>query len=163
MKKYDVIVVGAGAAGLGNAGVANTLGLKTLLIEKDPDNFGGDCTNYGCVPSKALIHIAHHFHGARKASAFGLTSSGKADMKKVLAYIHSKQAIIKDEEDADAISFRVVDSRPSSWLDISDEFTLDELMSIIRYVPDAKYLIQNVANRIDLDEDDLACISRRIL
>ena len=58
MKKYDVIVIGAGSAGLGNAGVARTIGLKTLLIEKDAHHFGGDCTNFGCVPSKALIHIA---------------------------------------------------------------------------------------------------------
>ena len=47
MEKYDVIVIGAGSAGLGNSGVANTIGLKTVLIEKDPDHFGGDCTNYG--------------------------------------------------------------------------------------------------------------------
>ena len=103
MNKYDVIVIGAGAAGLGNSGVANTLGLKTLLIEKDPNNFGGDCTNYGCVPSKALIHIAHQFHAARKASRFGQVQAGNADMKKVLAFIHEKQNIIKGEEDAEAL------------------------------------------------------------
>ena len=80
MKKYDVIVIGAGAAGLGSSGVANALGLKTLMIEKDENNFGGDCTNYGCVPSKALIHIAHQFHQSKLASKFGLTVSGKADM-----------------------------------------------------------------------------------
>ena len=103
MKKYDVIVIGAGSAGLGNSGVANTIGLKTLLIEKDENHFGGDCTNFGCVPSKALIHIADHFHGAKKAGSFGLQSSGKADMKKVLAYIHAKQDHIRGEEDADAL------------------------------------------------------------
>ena len=64
-QEYDVIVIGAGAAGLGNSGVANRLGLRTLLIEKDENNFGGDCTNYGCVPSKALIHIASQFYHAR--------------------------------------------------------------------------------------------------
>ncbi|NND06871.1 MAG: FAD-dependent oxidoreductase [Saprospiraceae bacterium] len=103
MKKYDVIVIGAGSAGLGSAGVAHTIGLKTLLIEKDADHFGGDCTNFGCVPSKALIHIAHHFHSAQQAEQFGLQSSGKADMKKVLAYIHAKQAIIRNTEDAPAL------------------------------------------------------------
>ncbi len=103
MNKYDVIIIGAGAAGLGNAGVAHTLGLKALLVEKDSTNFGGDCTNYGCIPSKALIHIAHHFSEAHKATKFGLRCSGKADMKKVLAYIHQKQAIIKGEEDAVAL------------------------------------------------------------
>ena len=103
MSKYDVIVIGAGSAGLGNAGVANALGLKTVLIERDPDHFGGDCTNYGCVPSKAIIHIANHFNEAKKAAAFGLRSQGKADMKKVLSYIHEKQKEIRDEEDAEAL------------------------------------------------------------
>lgn len=103
MSKYDVIVIGAGSAGLGNAGVANAIGLKTVLIERDADHFGGDCTNYGCVPSKAIIHIANHFHEAKKAAAFGLQSKGKADMKKVLAYIHEKQKEIRDEENADAL------------------------------------------------------------
>lgn len=103
MKKYDVIIIGAGSAGLGNAGMAHALGLKTVLIEKDKNHFGGDCTNYGCVPSKAIIHIAKHFHEAKKASNFGLSIQGSADMKKVLAYIHAKQAEIRDEEDADAL------------------------------------------------------------
>ncbi len=103
MENYDVIVVGAGSAGLANSGVAHTIGLKTLLIEQDPKNFGGDCTNYGCVPSKALIHIAQQFHSARKASRFGLKSEGNADMEKVLAYIHEKQDEIRSGEDADAL------------------------------------------------------------
>lgn len=103
MKRYDVIVIGAGGAGLGSAGVAHAIGLKTLLIEKDAGHFGGDCTNFGCVPSKALIHLAQHFHGARQAERFGLQTNGKADMKKVLAYIHAKQDIIRNTEDAEAL------------------------------------------------------------
>ncbi|MFK8105449.1 MAG: NAD(P)/FAD-dependent oxidoreductase [Saprospiraceae bacterium] len=103
MKKYDVIVIGAGSAGLGNAGVANTIGLKTLLIEKRAEYFGGDCTNFGCVPSKALIHIAHQFHAAKQAQRFGLRTEGVADMKQVLAYIHEKQAIIRGTENAEAL------------------------------------------------------------
>jgi len=100
MKKYDIIVIGAGSAGLGNAGVANTIGLNTLMIEEKEENFGGDCTNFGCVPSKALIHIAKMFAAAKKAEAYGLQIQGKADMKKVLSYIHKKQEKIKSEEDA---------------------------------------------------------------
>lgn len=109
MNSYDVIVIGAGAAGLGNSGVANALGLKTLLIEKDENHFGGDCTNFGCVPSKALIHIASHFHHARQATRFGMAASGKADMEKVLAYIHEKQRIIRDTEDAEALRKKGID------------------------------------------------------
>ncbi len=57
-----------------------------------------------------------------------------------------------------ALSLRVVDSRPSSWLDISEEYTLNDVMPMIRNVPDAKYLIQNVANRIDLSEENLTLL-----
>jgi pyruvate/2-oxoglutarate dehydrogenase complex dihydrolipoamide dehydrogenase (E3) component len=103
LKNYDVIIIGAGSAGLGNAGVANTIGLKTLLIEKDANHFGGDCTNFGCVPSKALIHIANHFHSAQQATRFGLKSSGKANMQEVLKYIHEKQEVIRGDEDAEAL------------------------------------------------------------
>ena len=103
MDKYDVIVIGAGSAGLGNSGVANALGLKTVLIEKDENHFGGDCTNFGCVPSKAIIHIANHFYEARKAKQFGMEVRGKADMVKVLDYIHEKQEEIRNEEDAEAL------------------------------------------------------------
>ncbi len=109
MKKYDVIIIGAGSAGLGNSGVANTLGLKTLLIERNENHFGGDCTNFGCVPSKALIHIADHFYKAKASQQFGLDVSGKADMKSILKYIHSKQDYIRGTEDAAALRSQGID------------------------------------------------------
>ncbi len=109
MKKYDVIVIGAGSAGLGSSGVAKVLGLKTLLIEKDGDNFGGDCTNFGCVPSKALINIANQFHQAKSAERFGLKTSGKADMGGILDHIHQMQNFIKDTEDAAALRKKGID------------------------------------------------------
>lgn len=95
---HDLIVIGAGSAGLGAAGFAGAIGLNVALIDKTAKNYGGDCLNYGCVPSKALLHIAAQFAGARKASAFGLESSGKADYKRVLEYIHSRQNIIRAHE-----------------------------------------------------------------
>jgi pyruvate/2-oxoglutarate dehydrogenase complex dihydrolipoamide dehydrogenase (E3) component len=109
MKKYDVIVIGAGSGGLGCSGVANEIGLNTLLIEKNENHFGGDCTNFGCVPSKALIHVANEFHSAQMATRFGLETKGKADMSKVLDYIHEKQEIIKGEEDGDALRKQGID------------------------------------------------------
>ncbi len=109
MKKYDVIVIGAGSAGLGSSGVANMLGLNTLLIEKDENNFGGDCTNFGCVPSKALIHIAHQFHQARLAENFGLKVSGKADMGRILDHVNALQDHIKKTEDATALRAHGID------------------------------------------------------
>lgn len=53
MKKYDLIVIGGGSAGLTSAITANGLGKKVLIIERW--KIGGECTHYGCVPSKALI------------------------------------------------------------------------------------------------------------
>lgn len=53
---YDVIVIGGGAAGLTASGMAAQLGARTLMVEAE--RLGGDCTWYGCIPSKALLKIA---------------------------------------------------------------------------------------------------------
>ena len=56
MKKYDLIIIGAGSGGLSAAAGAAKLGLKVLLCEKN--KLGGDCLWHGCIPSKTLIHEA---------------------------------------------------------------------------------------------------------
>ncbi|MAF31154.1 MAG: dihydrolipoamide dehydrogenase [Magnetococcales bacterium] len=56
LKKYDICIIGAGSAGLTMAAVSANLGHKVALIERD--KMGGDCLNYGCVPSKALLAAA---------------------------------------------------------------------------------------------------------
>ncbi|MEX1011690.1 MAG: FAD-dependent oxidoreductase [Balneolaceae bacterium] len=55
-KSYDLVVIGGGAAGLTAAGVGVSFGAKTMLIEKE--KLGGDCTWYGCIPSKVLLNLA---------------------------------------------------------------------------------------------------------
>ncbi len=67
---YDLVVIGAGTAGLVTALIAASLGAKTALIERHL--MGGDCLNVGCVPSKAVIKAAHLVHDARKAARLGL-------------------------------------------------------------------------------------------
>lgn len=106
---YDIIIIGGGSAGLGALGMAQEFGWKPLLIDKDEANIGGDCLNFGCVPSKALIHLAKQFHGARKADSFGLEVEGKADMQKVLEYVHAKQEVIRHHESADYLRSQGVD------------------------------------------------------
>ncbi len=106
---YDVIIIGGGSAGLGALGMAQKLGWKPLMIDKEEANIGGDCLNFGCVPSKALIHIAKQFKGARTAQKFGLKVEGKADMKQILDYVHSKQAVIRAHESAEYIRSQGVD------------------------------------------------------
>jgi pyruvate/2-oxoglutarate dehydrogenase complex dihydrolipoamide dehydrogenase (E3) component len=95
---HDIIVIGAGAAGLGCAGFGSSIGLRAALIDKTEKNFGGDCLNYGCVPSKAILHVASLFAGAKQAEDFGLKTEGKADFKKVMAYVHGQQDIIRAME-----------------------------------------------------------------
>lgn len=67
MKNYPLIVIGAGAGGLVIAIGAAKAGKKVLLIEKGP--FGGDCTNFGCIPSKTLIAQAEIAHNLKISGA----------------------------------------------------------------------------------------------
>ena len=57
MPDFDVVVIGAGAAGLSVAAISAGLGLTVALVERG--RMGGDCLNTGCVPSKALLAAAH--------------------------------------------------------------------------------------------------------
>ncbi len=68
----DICVIGAGSGGLSVAAAAASFGQKVVLIEKH--KMGGDCLNYGCVPSKALIAAARRAHAMRHATQFGINS-----------------------------------------------------------------------------------------
>ena len=67
---YNLVVIGAGTAGLISALLASSLGAKVALIERHL--MGGDCLNVGCVPSKALIRAARRIHEAGAARALGI-------------------------------------------------------------------------------------------
>ncbi len=68
--RYNLVVIGAGTAGLVTAAAAAGLGAKVALIEKHL--MGGDCLNVGCVPSKAMIRAARAVHAVRHAAEFGI-------------------------------------------------------------------------------------------
>ncbi len=70
IKNYPLIVIGAGAAGLVIAIGAAKAGKKVLLIEKG--TYGGDCTNFGCIPSKALIASAKIAHALKESKTYGI-------------------------------------------------------------------------------------------
>src|SRR5436190_19864282 len=72
--RYNLVVVGAGTAGLVCAAGAAGLGAKVALIERDL--LGGDCLNVGCVPSKALLRAARAVADARAAARFGAPVTG---------------------------------------------------------------------------------------
>lgn len=69
----NLVVIGAGSAGLVSAYIAATLKAQVSLIERH--RMGGDCLNTGCVPSKALIRTARFVHQARHAEALGIRSA----------------------------------------------------------------------------------------
>lgn len=71
--RYNMLVIGAGTAGLVIAAGAAGLGAKVALIERHL--MGGDCLNYGCVPSKALLSAARAIHAANDATRMGIASA----------------------------------------------------------------------------------------
>ncbi len=89
-RRFDrnLIVIGAGAAGLVSAYIAAATRAKVTLVEAH--KMGGDCLNYGCVPSKALIKSAKLAHQMRHAGAYGLSdTAAKINFAKVMARVHS--------------------------------------------------------------------------
>ena len=87
MPDFDMIVIGAGAAGLSVTAGAAQLGVRAALIERD--RMGGDCLNAGCVPSKALLAAAHAARAAREAGRFGVVlPEPVVDWDAVRAHVH---------------------------------------------------------------------------
>jgi pyruvate/2-oxoglutarate dehydrogenase complex dihydrolipoamide dehydrogenase (E3) component len=96
---YDVVVIGGGSAGLTAAGIAASVGARTLLVERD--RLGGECTWTGCVPSKALLKAASVAQAMRTASKYGLDAvEPKVDLARVLERVHSVREHIYREADA---------------------------------------------------------------
>src|SRR5271165_5867557 len=72
--RYNMVVIGAGTAGLVTAAGAAILGAKVALVEREL--MGGDCLNFGCVPSKVLIRSGRVAAQARHAAEYGLRVDG---------------------------------------------------------------------------------------
>ncbi len=72
---YNIVVIGAGTAGLVTAAGAAGLGARVALVERRL--MGGDCLNAGCVPSKGIIRAARAVHDARAAASFGASGTEK--------------------------------------------------------------------------------------
>lgn len=96
----NLIVIGAGAAGLVSAYIAAAVKARVTLIEAD--KMGGDCLNTGCVPSKALIRSAKLARQMRHADQYGLTSTQAAfSFKQVMQRV---QKVIRQIEPHDSIA-----------------------------------------------------------
>jgi len=84
---YDVVVIGAGSAGLVASYIASALQARVALVERE--RMGGDCLNTGCVPSKALIHAARLAQRVREAPARGIqVEAPRVDFSTVMAGVY---------------------------------------------------------------------------
>ena len=92
MSDVQVVVIGGGPGGYAAAFLAADLGLKTALV--DPEmNPGGVCVYRGCIPSKALLHVANLLREARHAEAWGISfGDPKIDLAKLRAF---KENVVK--------------------------------------------------------------------
>ncbi len=85
----EVVVLGGGPGGYPAAFDAADHGKQVVLIDQDPQ-LGGVCLNRGCIPSKALLHIAKLIHEAEESSAWGVTyGKPEIDLDKIRAYKNS--------------------------------------------------------------------------
>ncbi len=100
-KKVDanLLVIGAGSAGLVSAYIAATVKAKVILVEKD--KMGGDCLNTGCVPSKALIRAAKSVKDIETAGQFGIQVDRlNVDFAQVMRRI---QQVVREIEPHDSV------------------------------------------------------------
>jgi len=97
--RYNLVVIGAGTAGLVTAAGAASLGAKVALIERGL--MGGDCLNVGCVPSKALIATARRAAAIRDSGTFGIRSSSPdVDFLNVMQRMRCLRASISPHDSA---------------------------------------------------------------
>lgn len=104
----NLIVIGAGAGGLVSAYIAAAVKAKVTLIEAN--KMGGDCLNYGCVPSKALIKSAKLAHMIENAEVYGLESSKpKLNFQAVMQRVHAVIGAIEPHDSVERYTSLGVD------------------------------------------------------
>ncbi len=98
--RYNLVVIGAGTAGLVTAAGAAGLGARVALIERDL--MGGDCLNVGCVPSKGLIRAARAFADVRDAGEYGVAvpPGARVDFAAVMARMRQLRARLSATDSA---------------------------------------------------------------
>ncbi len=102
-KRYHLVVIGGGTAGLVCAVGAAGLGARVALVEKRL--LGGDCLNFGCVPSKGLIRAARAWHATRSAVPFGMNAtSATGDFATAMARMRKLRATIAPHDGAERLS-----------------------------------------------------------
>jgi pyruvate/2-oxoglutarate dehydrogenase complex dihydrolipoamide dehydrogenase (E3) component len=98
--RYNLVVLGAGTAGLVCAAGAAGLGARVALVERHL--LGGDCLNVGCVPSKALVRAARAVYDARNGAALGVSGMGEvpADFGRAMERLRRLRAELSPHDSA---------------------------------------------------------------
>ena len=90
VRETQLLVIGGGPGGYPAALHAADHGMKVLLVDEDP-KLGGVCLNRGCIPSKALLHVAKLMHETKEAAEWGLTfEAPKLDLDKLRNFVQQK-------------------------------------------------------------------------
>ena len=106
--RYNIVVIGAGTAGLVTAAGTAGLGGRVALVESRL--MGGDCLNYGCVPSKALIAAAKAAKAVRRAPHFGIeVGEPRIHFDRVFAYMRDRRAAIAPNDSVERFTGLGVD------------------------------------------------------
>jgi pyruvate/2-oxoglutarate dehydrogenase complex dihydrolipoamide dehydrogenase (E3) component/uncharacterized membrane protein YdjX (TVP38/TMEM64 family) len=124
-RRFDrnLVVIGAGAAGLVSSYIAATVRAKVTLVENH--KMGGDCLNFGCVPSKALIKSARVAKTMREAAHYGLTPADpKADFRAILRRVEAVITAIEPHDSVERFTGLGVDVE-QGYATIVDPWTVE--------------------------------------
>ena len=123
--RTDICVIGVGSGGLSVAAGAAQMGADVVLVEQG--KMGGDCLNYGCVPSKSLIAVAHAADTVRRSGRFGVNGhEPEIDFNRVHGHVHdviAKMAPHDSVERFEGLGVRVIRAR--ARFSAPDEVTAD--------------------------------------
>lgn len=131
----DICIIGGGSGGLSVAAAAAAFGVSVVLIEKG--RMGGDCLNYGCVPSKAIIAAGKHAEGLRHGVRFGIADvEPEIDFRAVNAHIKSVIGAIAPNDSVErftALGVRVIEEA-ARFVDARTVVAGDTRIKARRYV-----------------------------
>jgi pyruvate/2-oxoglutarate dehydrogenase complex dihydrolipoamide dehydrogenase (E3) component len=106
-RDHDLLVIGAGATGLAAARAARAAGRRVALVETARP--GGDCTHYGCVPSKTLLDVSHRVSAAREGRRLGVGEIGPVDFAAVMRHVQDVIGEIEQDESPELLRSEGID------------------------------------------------------